>query len=89
MELSKVTSEGQVTIPAAIRKALGIRDGGKVIFMQEEGKVVMMNASLSALLEAQDAFMGVADELGIFDEQGVVDMVKEIRKSRSGLYQCE
>lgn len=89
MELAKITSKGQITIPVAIRKALGVKDGDKVLFMQEGDKVVMMNASLNALLEAQRDFQGVADELGVKDEQDVVDMVKEIRKERSGKYQCE
>ena len=89
MELAKITSKGQITIPVAVRKALGVKDGDKVLFVQEGDRVVMMNASLNALLEAQMAFQGVADELGIKDEQDVVDMVKEIRKERSGKYQCE
>jgi len=89
MELAKITSKGQITIPVTIRKALGVKDGDKVLFMQEGDKVVMMKASLSALMEAQKAFQGVADELGMKDEQDVVDMVKEIRKGRSGQYQCE
>jgi len=89
MELAKITSKGQITIPVTIRKALGVKDGDKVLFMQEGNKVVMMNASLSALMEAQKAFQGVADELSVKDEQDVVDMVKEIRKGRSGQYQCE
>ena len=89
MELAKVTSKGQITIPVAIRKALGVKDGDKVMFIEQEGKVVMMNASLDALLEAQRAFSGVADDLGLKDEQDVVDMVKEIRAERSTIYKCE
>lgn len=89
MELAKVTSKGQITIPVAIRKLLGIKDGDKVLFVQEGGKVVMMNASLDALTEVQKAFRGTADELGIKDEQGVVDMVREIRAERRDDYQSE
>jgi len=84
MELAKITSKGQITIPAPIRKLLGVKDGDKVLFVQEGNKVVMMNASINALLEAQKEFQGVAEELGLKDEQDVVDMVKEIRAERSG-----
>ena len=42
----------------------------------------MMNASINALLTAQKEFQGVAAELGISNEQDVVDMVKEIRSER-------
>lgn len=89
MELAKVTSKGQITIPATIRKMLGIKDGDKVLFVQEGSKVVIMNASINALMEVQKAFQNVADELGVQNEQDVVDMVKEIRSERSGNYQCE
>lgn len=88
MELAKITSKGQITIPVAIRRMLGVKDGDKVLFVQEGNKVVMLNASVNALMEAQKALQGVADELGIADEQDVVDMVKEIRKERHGEYQC-
>ena len=89
MELAKVTSKGQITIPVAIRRALGVNDGDKVMFIQMEGMVVMMNASVDALLEVQQAFSGTADDLGLESEQDVVDMVKEIRADRSGIYTCE
>ncbi len=82
MELAKITSKGQITIPVAIRKLLGVKDGDKVLFVQEGNKVVMMNASVNALMEAQKDFQGVAQELGVQDEQDVVDMVREIRAER-------
>lgn len=89
MELAKITSKGQITIPIAIRRLLGVKDGDKVMFVQDGNKVIMMNASVEALLEVQDSFRGVADDLGIQSEQDVVDMVKEIRSDRSGTYVCE
>ena len=52
MELAKVTSKGQITIPLAIRKQLGVCEGDKVLFVEENGKIVLMNASLQALLAA-------------------------------------
>lgn len=88
MELAKITAKGQITIPVAIRKMLGVGDGDKVMFVQEGDKIVMKNASSIALLEAQQAFQGVAEEMGIEDEQDVVDMVKEVRKERQGKYAC-
>lgn len=39
MESSTVTSKGQVTIPKEIRRALGIRQGSRVAFAHEGGKV--------------------------------------------------
>ena len=33
MELAKVTSKGQITIPIEIRKKLGIKNGDKILFV--------------------------------------------------------
>ena len=89
MELAKITSKGQITIPVSIRKLLGEKDGDKVLFLQEGNRVVMMNASVNALLEAQKDFQGEAEKLGLQDEQDVVNLVKEIRAERGDKYRCE
>lgn len=80
MELAKITSKGQITIPIGIRKALGLKDGDKVVFFQQGGKVVMENSSLIALREIQQAFSGEAERLGLKDDDDVVALVKEVRK---------
>lgn len=89
MELAKITSKGQITIPIAIRKFLGLKDGDKVMFLKEGNKIIMLNASIQALLTTQQEFEGVAEELGVYNEQDVVDMVKEIRAERSDQLKCE
>ncbi len=38
---STVTSKGQVVIPAAFRRQLGIRKGTKVSFSQEGGRLIL------------------------------------------------
>ena len=38
-QLTVVTRKGQVTIPAEIRKALGIKEGDKVAFVLEDDQV--------------------------------------------------
>jgi len=80
MELAKVTVRGQITIPIEIRKKLNIKDGDKVVFLEENGKIIMENSAMVALREVQDAFKGEAERLGLKDEQDVVNMVKEVRK---------
>ncbi len=80
MELAKVTSKGQVTIPVDIRKKLGIREGDKVLFVEEGNRIIIMNSTLVALKEAQKAFQGEAERVGLRDEQDVVDMIKEMRR---------
>ena len=79
MELAKITMRGQITIPVAIRKRLGVKDGDKVVFIEENGRVIVENAAMVALRTAQTAFVGEAARLGLKNEQDVVALVKEVR----------
>lgn len=45
MEIATVTSKGQITIPASIRKILNLDKGDKVILEEDNGKIIMINAS--------------------------------------------
>ena len=82
MEIAKVTSKGQITIPIAVRKMLGIREGDKVLFIEREGSVLMVNSSLAALRQAQEAFAGEAERLGLQDEEDVAEMMRAFRQER-------
>lgn len=82
MELAKITMRGQITIPVDIRRKLRVRDGDKVVFVEENGRIVVENAAMVALRTAQDAFHGEAERLGLKSEQDVVDMIKEVRRTR-------
>jgi len=82
MELAKITSNGQITIPFYVRKKLGVKEGDKLLFVEEEGRIFIANSTMIALREAQAAFAGEAERTGIKDEQDVADMIKEFRKER-------
>ena len=84
MELAKITLRGQITIPAGIRKKLGIKDGDKVVFIEENGRIIMENSAMLALIDVQNAFQGEAERLGLKDEQDVVAMIKEVRREKKG-----
>lgn len=84
MEVAKVTSKGQITIPIYIRRRLGVKEGDKILFIEDQGKIVMMNSSMEALRKAQAAFAGEAERLGLKDEQDVADLVSELRRERQG-----
>jgi len=43
MEMAKVTSKGQITIPISIRRNLGINEGDKILFINKEDGVLMVN----------------------------------------------
>ncbi|MEQ2129748.1 MULTISPECIES: AbrB/MazE/SpoVT family DNA-binding domain-containing protein [Thermoanaerobacteraceae] len=80
MELAKVTTRGQITIPKEIRKKLNLKEGDKVVFIEENGKIVIENSAMFALRQIQNEFKGEAEKAGLKNEQEVVDLVKEIRK---------
>lgn len=80
MELAKVTTKGQITIPIEIRRKLGIKNGDKVLFLEESGRIYLMNSSMDALREAQAAFAGEAERLGLKNDDDVMDMIKSLRE---------
>lgn len=87
MEVSRISSKGQVTIPKSIRDALNLSEGDRVAFIQDEGKVVITKASLLALSELQEALNKDAKEQGI-SVQDLLDELKlvreELRNERQG-----
>ncbi len=82
MELAKITSKGQITIPIDIRRKLGVKEGDKILFMEDRGRIFVMNSSMEALRKAQEAFSGEAERLGLKNEQDVADMISELRRDR-------
>jgi len=84
MNLAKLSSTGQITVPVEIRRLLKLREGDKILFMQNEnGEVLIENASINALRKAQKAFEGVAEELGNPSEEEIQSWVNEIRYGKS------
>ena len=82
MELAKITTNGQITLPLQIRKRLNLKDGDKVLFLEKDGQIIIDNPAKSAILEAQEAFAGLADELGLKTEEDVIQLCKKVRKER-------
>ena len=80
MNLAKLTSAGQITIPVDIRRMLKLKTGDKILFMQnKDGEIVIDNASINAIRKAQKAFEGVAEEYGFKDEDDVQRYIDAIR----------
>ncbi|MGL4483815.1 MAG: AbrB/MazE/SpoVT family DNA-binding domain-containing protein [Anaerovoracaceae bacterium] len=82
MELAKITSKGQITIPIQIRNLLRLDPGDKVVFIENNGTVEMINESMIAFKQAQQEFSGVAEEIGVFNDEAVVEMVKTVRRQK-------
>jgi len=85
MEIAKVTSNGQITIPADIRRRLNIKDGDKVLFMESDEGVLMLNSSMIALKQFQKDMEGEAKKAGLITEEDVVALCRVVRKELSGV----
>lgn len=80
MNLAKISSNGQITVPLEVRRALNLKPGDKVLFIQnDKGQFTIGNASAQAIFKAQSAFEGVAEQLGIANEEDVQALVNEVR----------
>ena len=80
MDVARISVKGQVTIPIEIRKKLGLKEGDKVVFMEQGNNIVILNSNRLAFEEFQQAMDGVAEQAGITSEQDVVDLVKDVRQ---------
>jgi|YelNatPaOPRAMG01_1025707.scaffolds.fasta_scaffold458849_1 AbrB family looped-hinge helix DNA binding protein len=81
MELAKVTSKGQITIPVQIRKKLKLKEGDKVFFFEEKGKIFFQNASQVALRIFQEEMAGEAVKAGFTSEEDVINYINDLRRN--------
>jgi len=72
MELAKITSKGQITLPIGVRRSLNLREGGKVAFIEQDGAYTIVNP-LSLAIE------GEAERLGLKDIDTALTAPKSIR----------
>ena len=75
-----ITENRQIVLPEEICKKLGVTIGDKVAFIEEDGKILLVSSTIAAFREAQEAFKGEAERLGLKDMDDVVAMIKEVRK---------
>lgn len=80
MNLAKLSANGQITVPAEVRRRLGLAPGDKVLFIDKpNGEVVVAKAALSALAQAQTEFAGAASDFGVESDEDVQSLVDEVR----------
>ena len=79
MNLAKISANGQVTVPVEIRRKLRLKEGDKLLFIERGGEVVINNASATAIIQAQTAFAGAAQDFGVANDDDVQKLVDEVR----------
>lgn len=81
-DIAKISSKGQVTIPAAIRKKLDLKQGDRIFFVEsQDGIVIKKSTALDEFLKFQKAFSETAKEAGITEEE-LLKEIKQIRRKR-------
>lgn len=84
MEIAKISSKGQITIPVSVRNKLKLKSGDKVVIFEENGRFYLENAAMLAFNHVSEAFEGEAVKAGFKDEEAMQEYMKEIRKEVMG-----
>jgi AbrB family looped-hinge helix DNA binding protein len=71
-----------VTIPKSIRKQLNLKEGDKVAFIKENGKVTMTKASTLTFNRLADEIAKMAEEKGITEE----DLLNDLDRVREEMW---
>lgn len=62
---AKNSTNGQITVPTDVRRALGLKLGDKILFTRDSitGRYYLSNASEVAIIQAQSAFSNARKDL--------------------------
>ena len=82
MSMSNVTQKGQVTIPAEMRKALGLKAGSKVRF-KRQGRKVSLEPVEEPAVESLFGALKVPRARGIADIDAALDDLRQERSSKT------
>ena len=61
-EASTITAKGQTTVPKAVRQALGVDYGGKIVYRIEDGRVTVHNSEAEHRDPAVGAFLRLLEK---------------------------
>lgn len=84
MEVAKISSKGQITIPVSVRNKLKLKAGDKIVIFEENGRFYFENSAMLALKRVENAFAGEAENAGFKNEEEMQDYMKGIRKEVKG-----
>ena len=79
IEMGKISSRGQIAIPADIRDRLGLREGEKVLFLTEGETLIMKKVVPKTFAEITKPLKEAAKKSGL-KEKEVQRAIKRFRK---------
>ena len=77
---AKVLPKGQITIPKDIREQLSINVGDRLTLICRDDRLILMNSTLFALHEFQNAMDGEAEKAGLHSDDDVVELIMQMRR---------
>ena len=84
MEIAKLSSKGQITLPVSVRRKLKLKSGDQIVIQEENGRFYFDHAALVAFTRVERAFDGAAEEAGFATEEALADYVAEMREAGEG-----
>jgi len=79
IEMGKISSRGQIAIPADIRQELDLNEGNKVLFVLEDDTLIMKKVTSKSFREITKPLKEAAKNIGL-KESDVEGLVHRARK---------
>lgn len=77
---AKLTSKGQITVPKAVRHALGVKPGDKLVF-EQTGRVISVRKTASG--SVFEKYRGIGNEGIKGGRESVIKAIRELRDDES------
>ena len=89
MDNARMTSKGQITIPKHIRDKLDLAAGKKVYIIQNGDDIIISGSpehpAIRAMKKLQKGMEGKFEKAGIYTEDDIIKLCKEVRAEVEGL----
>ena len=82
IEMGTVSSRGQICIPNEIREEMGLKEGNKILFVLQDGSLLVKKVTMQTFAEITKPLKEAAKKSGMkeSDVEGIVDRFRKSRK---------
>lgn len=88
MEVAKISSKGQITIPVSVRNALKLKAGDKIVILEENGRFYFENSAMLAFKRAGRSIRRGGGEGGLYDRGRNAGLHEGNPKGSKGVLVC-